>query len=744
MAVATGGDQFAGMAGAVAKELLGEPNKALSSASELRFGNKGSLSVDLKKGVWADHSEGTGGGVLALIERETGKKGRDAVEWLRDNGFPVEDNRPVPQSGSNRNYAADDQQQPRYDGPEMKPVKEWDYLDEAGNLLFQVVRLENGLNGEDGKPEKSYRQRKPDTTKRGGWDWSTKGVRQVPYRLPELIEAVGSGYTIYVVEGEKAADRLIDLGVPATTNARGAGKWPDELNQFFDKARVVILPDNDPQAKYKDGRLKFHEDGRPVFVGKDHAEAVASKLDGIAKDIRILELPDLPLKGDVVEWLEAGGTLEQLYDLASKAPRYERAPFKSKFHAVTWSKLDEPGAEHEWLTKGLLTRGETSMVAGPSKSGKSFLVLDISLAIARGTSWMGRKTLRGGVIYQAGEGARGIKKRLRAYRKHNGLTPDDDIPFVLLPARLDLYNSADHTEAFIEEVKHWSSTFDVPLELIVIDTWATATSGANENDGKDVSVVLERCARISRATGAAVLLVHHMNADGAKVRGHSSILANLENVLIVKQLDGLHDDDNRQMRHVIVDKNKDGEGGAEFRFVLGSVNIGMDEDGDPITSCVVLRPNGDASDQPIPEKTSITDAEALLLRAIEKAVEDNGTKPPVSTGLPQSLRIVEWKAAIKAYDSISFDADSIENEDQQTREKRLAARRQSIKRSGERLMRKGVIGRENPWVWLTGKPIKGWRKPVQVFETSDYSAQSNAAHIPDEDLADAEEMWGNG
>ena len=742
MGVATGGDQFAGMAGAVAKELLGEPNKALSSASELRFGNKGSLSVDLKKGVWADHSDGTGGGVIALIERETGKKGRDAIEWLRDHGFTVEDNRSAPQQGSNRNYSADDHQPQRHDGPEMKPVKTWDYVDENGGLIFQVVRLENGLIGKDGKPEKTYRQRKPDDNKRGGWDWSTKGVRQVPYRLPDLLEAVSSDYVVFVVEGEKAADRLLDLGVPATTNARGAGKWPDELTPFFTNARIVILPDNDPQAEHKDGRLKFDDDGRPVFVGQDHAEAVATKLDGIAKDVRILPLPDLPLKGDVVEWLEAGGTVDQLYDLAAKAARFERAPFQSKFHAVTWSKLDDPGPEHEWLIKGLITRGETSMVAGPSKSGKSFLVLDISLAIARGTSWMGRKSLQGGVVYQAGEGARGIKKRLRAYRKHHGLTSADDIPFVLLPARLDLYNSSDHTDAFIDEVMHWSSTFAVPLELIVIDTWATATPGANENDGKDVSIVLERCARIALATGAAVLLVHHMNADGAKVRGHTSILANLENVLIVKPLEAMHDDDNRQIRHAVVDKNKDGEGGTDFRFVLGSVNIGMDEDGDPITSCVVLRPNGDASDQPIPEKTSITDAEALLLRAIEKAIDENGTKPPQSTGLPQYLRVVEWKQALTAYDSISFDAETAENEDQQTREKRLAARRQSIKRSGERLMRKGVIARDNPWVWLTGKPIKGYRKPITAFEQP---AQGEPApHLSDQDYEAAAEVWGGG
>lgn len=735
-----GSDQFANIAGAVAKELFGEPNKALSKADELRFGNKGSLSVDLKKGTWFEHGTDEGGGVLSLIERETGHKGSAAVEWLREHGFQIEDNR-SPQAGSNKRYSADSGEQQRNDGPPFKAVATWDYLDEQGGLIFQVVRMENGLIGKDGKPEKSYRQRKPDQSKSGGWDWSTKGVRQVPYRLPELLEAAASDYIIFVVEGEKAADRLIDLGVPATTNARGAGKWPEELNQFFSGCRVVVLPDNDPQAAHKDGRLKFHDDGRPVFVGQDHANAVAGKLLGVAKDVRVLPLPDLPLKGDIVDWLDAGGTTDDLYTLANKAPKFEAEPYRSKFSAVSWANLDEPGPEHEWLIKGVITRGETSMVAGPSKSGKSFFVIDIGLAVARGTSWMGRPVLKGGVIYQAGEGSRGIKKRLRAYRREHGLLPADDIPFVLLPARLDLYNSIDHTEAFIDEAKYWASTFSVPLELIVIDTWATATPGANENDGKDVSIVLERAARIARETGASVLIVHHMNADGAKVRGHTSILANLENVLIVRQVEGLRDDDGRQLRRAVVDKNKDGEGGTEFNFVLKSVTIGMDDDGDAVTSCVVLKPNGDASDQPVPEKASITDAEALLLRAIEKAVSDGGTRPPYGTGLPQSLRVVEWRQAVKAYDSIAFDAEDVEGEDQAVRDKRLAARRQAIKRSGERLMRKGIIGRENPWVWLTGKPIKGYRKPQDVFVPPIDDA-GPITQVEPSDLEDASILWG--
>lgn len=715
-------DQFAAIAGEVARDLLGEPNKRLSTRDELRYGTNGSLSVDVKKGTFFDHSEDAGGGVLWLVERETGRKGKEAVDWLREQGFDIEDRGAPPPQG-----AGDYGGKPS-DGPaqaRMKPVATWDYHTADGSLLFQVVRLESGEIGKDGKPVKSYRQRKPDDSKPGGWDWKTKGLKMVPYRLPEVRKAIEAGETVFVVEGEKAADRLWADGIPATTNPRGAGKWVNDLNDHLAGGSFVVIPDNDPQSKYQDGRLKFHDNGDPVLVGQDHAKEVAGQLLGVAKEVNYMELPGVPLKGDVVDWFEQGGDADALYNLVDNLPKYEPEPYRSAFRALTWSSLDDPGPEHEWLVKNTITRNELAMIAGPSKSGKSFLVLDMALAIARGEDWFGRKTRRGGVIYQAGEGAMGIKKRLRAYRDHHDLSLKDDIPFVLLPARVDLYGSDDHTDKMISEVEHWKRTFDVPLELIVIDTWATATPGANENDGKDVSIVLERCSRINRETGAAVLLVHHMNADGGKVRGHTSILANLENVLIVKQVEDHHDGMNRQIREAVVDKNKDGEGGQSFRFVLRGVQIGIDEDGDPMTSCVVQQPDGAGSEVAPSKKPNITNSEAVLIRAVERAIEEAGGPPPMAANLPAGVeQVVDWKNVATAYDGLTFDDDGSETESDEAREKRLAARRKTLSRCGESLMRKGIISREKPWVWLTGRKIKGYRN-------EGHASTQNAAPPPD-------------
>jgi len=149
------------------------------------------------------------------------------------------------------------------------------YTDEQGQLLFEVVRYAN---------PKDFRQRRPDNS--GGWIWTTKGVRRVLYRLPEVIEGVRAGRAIHLVEGEKDADSLGQLGMVATTNPGGAGKWRTDYSQVLRGARVVILPDNDQ-------------------AGSDHAQLLARNLHRIATEIRIVSLPDLPAGGDVSDWIAA-------------------------------------------------------------------------------------------------------------------------------------------------------------------------------------------------------------------------------------------------------------------------------------------------------------------------------------------------------------------------------------------------------------------------------------------------------
>lgn len=167
---------------------------------------------------------------------------------------------------------------------EREPEAVYPYVDEEGKLLFEVVRY----------PGKDFKQRRPDGN--GGWIWNLKGVRRVLYRLPEVLAAVREGRTVFIVKGEKDADNLAGLGLTATTAPMGAGKWQADYREALRGAKVVILPDNDEP-------------------GRKHAEQVAQALAGVAAEIKLVELPGLPPKGDVSDWLAAGGTKEELLAL---------------------------------------------------------------------------------------------------------------------------------------------------------------------------------------------------------------------------------------------------------------------------------------------------------------------------------------------------------------------------------------------------------------------------------------------
>lgn len=391
-------------------------------------------------------------------------------------------------------------------------------------------------------------------------------------------------------------------------------------------------------------------------------------------------------------------------------------PFETKFGAVPWRDIDAPGPTYEYLIKGLLARGEVSMIAGPSQSGKSFVAIDLAMAIARGVDWMGRKVRRGGVVYQAGESAKGVRRRrLPAYRRFHGLDDEADIPFVMLSRPIDLHGSDDQTNDLIAEAKHWASTFDVPLELVIIDTFSAATPGADENSGQDVSRILARCQRIAAATNAAVLVVHHMNSDGNKPRGHTSILANLDTVLVTKKTADMRDEDGRPIREISLAKSKDGDADVSpFRFVLASVEIGRDEDGEAITSCVVQMPR--KADEEKKPKFRLTDGEQWFLRALYDAVDEFGGAPPTSLSLPRSItRVVAYEKVKEVIARQNPD----DGDDPKAHAEKIKKR---VQRAREGLTRARLIGVLAPYIWPTTRgqdsaepagpasedPLDGW------------------------------------
>jgi KaiC/GvpD/RAD55 family RecA-like ATPase len=245
-------------------------------------------------------------------------------------------------------------------------IAAYDYTDEQGKLLYQVVR----------KYPKKFAQRKPDGE--GGWNWSLGGIPRVPFGLPEVVKA----NVLAICEGEKDVLTLRRHGIPATCNSEGAGKWPPELSPYFQGKNVVIVPDND----------------KP---GRDHALLVATSLHGIAARVRILELPGLPAKGDVSDFFAAGRSSDEFKKLARQAQSFEpgfrfasdipseeerwvfsvpRIIAESGGHKQFWNLLgqDEIPTPYEQLTEDLtggLRKGEVYILGGARGSGKTSLAL---------------------------------------------------------------------------------------------------------------------------------------------------------------------------------------------------------------------------------------------------------------------------------------------------------------------------------------------------------------------------------
>jgi hypothetical protein len=179
------------------------------------------------------------------------------------------------------------------EGKRSTIVATYDYRDENGALLYQVVRFE----------PKDFRQRKPEG---GGWVWSIAGVRRVLYRLPELL-AAGTGHLVFIPEGERDVETLRAFNFTATTNVGGAGKWKPEYSEFLRGRHVVLLPDNDTP-------------------GRAHVAQVAAALTGIAASVRVLTLPGLPEKGDVSDWFRVDGNAYRLLALANDTPSSAAVP----------------------------------------------------------------------------------------------------------------------------------------------------------------------------------------------------------------------------------------------------------------------------------------------------------------------------------------------------------------------------------------------------------------------------------
>lgn len=289
------------------------------------------------------------------------------IEELRSRGLWPE-REPTPQlrvhrggkDATNGVYAVPERRQGQ------REVAAYDYCDETGAPLYQAVRFE----------PKTFRQRR--YTEDGTLAWGLDGARLVLYRLPELL-AADPALTVFVVEGEKDADRLGAAGLVATTSVMGAGKWRPEYAEALRDRHVVVVPDND----------------RP---GREHADAVTASLVGVAASVRMLTLDGIPDKGDVSDWLDAGHTADELEIRAASVDPMGRP--RPEYPIRTLSDLmAQEHVPNAQILEGLVWKGKVHWLFARAGTGKTVWSLVKGLHIAAGRPFCGRYVEQGPVLF---------------------------------------------------------------------------------------------------------------------------------------------------------------------------------------------------------------------------------------------------------------------------------------------------------------------------------------------------------
>jgi AAA domain len=231
------------------------------------------------------------------------------------------------------------------------------------------------------------------------------------------------------------------------------------------------------------------------------------------------------------------------------------------------------GTNRRYLVKGVMPFPGLTVIWGPPKSGKSFWTLDLTMHVALGREYRGKRVHQGPIVYCCFEGQSGLSARVEAFRQRFLAEDAESVPFFLQPAPMDLIK--EHQE-LIAAIRALESS---PV-AVVLDTLNRSLNGS-ENSDEDMGAYIKATDAIRDAFNSSVLVVHHCGVNDSRPRGHTSLTGAADARLAVTR---------DAAKNILVDVEfmKDGEGSERIVSALESVEVGKDEDGDIITSCVVV------------------------------------------------------------------------------------------------------------------------------------------------------------
>ncbi|HQN09305.1 MAG TPA: AAA family ATPase [Thermoanaerobaculia bacterium] len=368
---------------------------------------------------------------------------------------------------------------------------EYVYEDEAAQPLFEIVRY----------PGKHFAARR--RGENGGWVNGLGDTRRVPYHLPEVLAAASVGGRVYVVEGEKDVDTLRALGLVATTNPFGAGKWKPEYSSYLAGAEVIVIPDADD-------------------IGRRHADMVCQALVGNVASVHVLELPDAGDGEDASDFVARGWTGEDFERHADAFPVYrpdhdpelevssstgpESNPLEDTgTRSVSLMKvvpigelMSRPQLDPDWIVEGLLLASGTSLVAAKPKVGKSSFARNLAAAVSQGKEFLDRPVRKGSVLYLSLEDGEGI---VSSSFKSLGWSADISFSFEAPPR-----NATQELFRLVSEARP---------RLVIVDTLARFQHLRDFKDYGEVSRVMQVFQRLARESLCHVMLLHHAPKTGA-------------------------------------------------------------------------------------------------------------------------------------------------------------------------------------------------------------------------------------
>ena len=372
------------------------------------------------------------------------------------------------------------------------------YEDKDCNHVMDVYRF---------KP-KDFRPRKPDGK------WTLEGVTRVPYRLPQILAAIKEGRDILVLEGEKDCDNAEKIGLVATTFHGGTGKWREEYSKWFKEAKVICIPDNDS-------------------AGRNGMDLIASEIIKVAKSVRWLELPDIPEKGDLTDWLEVkDNSHTKFQELIDKSTEWNKENKEESLVVLTLNELlNKKINPRQYLLSPWLQSQGLCMIFSTRGFGKTWVSLEIAYAVATGGQFLSWKSDKpNGVLYIDGESALvDLQNRVKQINNRVGNKHQTSLKFLARDAQesdfpnLSTADGQSQIESLIRD----------DIKLVILDNLSTLFRSGKEYES-DSWLPIQNWLLSLRSMGKSVLLIHHAGKGGQQ-RGTSRREDVLDTVINLKR-----------------------------------------------------------------------------------------------------------------------------------------------------------------------------------------------------------------